>query len=53
MTDDEGAERVRSTYEANLARLTEVKRRYDPDNFLQQPEHQAVGNEGKQPQQSS
>jgi FAD/FMN-containing dehydrogenase len=34
MTDDEGAERVRSTYEANLARLIEAKRKYDPDNFF-------------------
>ena len=34
MTDDEGPERVRSTYEANLERLIEVKRRYDPENFF-------------------
>ncbi len=34
MTGDEGAERVRSTYETNLERLIEVKRAWDPDNFF-------------------
>ena len=34
MTDDEGPERIRSTYETNLAQLIEVKRRYDPENFF-------------------
>jgi FAD/FMN-containing dehydrogenase len=34
MTGDEGAERIRSTYQANLDRLIEVKRKYDPDNFF-------------------
>jgi FAD/FMN-containing dehydrogenase len=34
MTGDEGAERIRSTYQANLERLIEVKRKYDPDNFF-------------------
>ena len=34
MTGDEGTERIRSTYQANLDRLIEVKRKYDPDNFF-------------------
>ena len=34
MTGDEGGERIRSTYETNLARLIEVKRKYDPENFF-------------------
>jgi len=34
MTGDEGKERVRSTYEANLQRLIEIKRKYDPENFF-------------------
>jgi FAD/FMN-containing dehydrogenase len=34
MTGDEGSARVRSTYEANLERLIEVKRKYDPTNFF-------------------
>ena len=31
---DEGESAVRATYETNLARLIEVKRKYDPDNFF-------------------
>jgi FAD/FMN-containing dehydrogenase len=31
---DEGDERVRASYRGNFDRLAEVKRRYDPDNFL-------------------
>ena len=31
---DEGDLAVRDTYETNLARLIEVKRKYDPDNFF-------------------
>jgi FAD/FMN-containing dehydrogenase len=34
MTGDEGAERLRSTYETNLEQLIEVKRKYDPDNVF-------------------
>lgn len=34
MTGDEGSARVRSTYKANLERLIEVKRKYDPTNFF-------------------
>jgi FAD/FMN-containing dehydrogenase len=31
---EEGEDAVKATYEANLARLIEVKRKYDPDNFF-------------------
>lgn len=34
MTGDEGEARVQSTYETNLERLIEVKRKYDPANFF-------------------
>ena len=34
MTDDEGATRVRATYEANYERLVVIKRKYDPTNFF-------------------
>jgi len=34
MTGDEGSGRVRSTYETNLERLIEIKRKYDPTNFF-------------------
>jgi FAD/FMN-containing dehydrogenase len=34
MTADEGANRIQATYEANLQRLREIKRKYDPDNFF-------------------
>lgn len=34
MTDDEGAARVKATYEENYARLVAVKRKYDPTNFF-------------------
>jgi FAD/FMN-containing dehydrogenase len=34
MTDDEGAARIRATYEINYDRLVAVKRKYDPTNFF-------------------
>ena len=34
MTDDETAARVQATYRANLDRLIDVKRKYDPTNFF-------------------
>jgi FAD/FMN-containing dehydrogenase len=34
MTDDEGAARIRASYEANFDRLVEIKRKYDPTNFF-------------------
>lgn len=34
MFHDEGEQRVKDTYRENYARLTEVKAKYDPDNFF-------------------
>ncbi len=34
MTENEGAERIRATYEANYERLVTIKRKYDPTNFF-------------------
>ncbi len=34
MTENEGAERVRATYEANYERLVAIKGKYDPTNFF-------------------
>jgi hypothetical protein len=31
---DEGQERVQATYGGNYQRLTEIKSKYDPDNFF-------------------
>lgn len=34
MTADEGTSRIQATYAANLERLREIKKKYDPDNFF-------------------
>jgi FAD/FMN-containing dehydrogenase len=34
LDNDDGAARVRAAYGANYARLVELKRKYDPDNFF-------------------
>lgn len=34
LMDDEGQERVRTTYRDNYARLAEIKSKYDPDNLF-------------------
>jgi hypothetical protein len=31
---DEGVERIKATYRDNYGRLTEIKRKYDPENFF-------------------
>ena len=31
---EEGLDRVKATYRDNYDRLTEIKRKYDPDNFF-------------------
>ena len=31
---DEGVDRIKATYRENYTRLTEIKRKYDPDNFF-------------------
>jgi len=31
---DEGVDRIKATYRDNYARLVEIKREYDPDNFF-------------------
>ena len=40
MMEDEGEERIKASYRGNYDRLTRVKKRYDPDQPLQdQPKH--------------
>ncbi len=34
MTENEGAERIRATYEANFEHLVAIKKKYDPTNFF-------------------
>jgi len=34
LTEDEGAERISAAYGANLARLAQIKRRWDPENLF-------------------
>jgi FAD/FMN-containing dehydrogenase len=34
MMDDEGQDRVRASYRHNYDRLSQIKRKYDPDNFF-------------------
>ena len=34
LMDDEGQERVRTTYRENYDRLAEIKAKYDPDNLF-------------------
>jgi len=31
---EEGVDRIKATYRGNYARLTEIKRKYDPNNFF-------------------
>lgn len=34
MMEDEGEERIRAAYRGNYDRLSQIKKRYDPDNFF-------------------
>jgi hypothetical protein len=34
LTDDEGQERVRESYQGNYDRLVQIKRQYDPTNLF-------------------